>query len=97
MYPEVVQDGPGNCPQCGMDLVPMEPGDNEDNKTYLVLRTKFIIAVIFTLPVFVLSMSGMLDNNTIENILPLKYSNWVQLFLSIPVVFYAGWTFFERA
>jgi len=30
-------------------------------------------------------------------IMPWKYWNWVQLVLSIPVVFYAAWMFFERA
>lgn len=26
MHPEVVQEGPGRCPKCGMDLVPMQEG-----------------------------------------------------------------------
>ena len=26
MHPEMVQDGPGTCPQCGMALEPMMPG-----------------------------------------------------------------------
>ena len=30
-------------------------------------------------------------------IMPWKYWNWVQFALSIPVVFYATWMFFERA
>jgi hypothetical protein len=25
MHPEVIQSKPGNCPKCGMKLVPMEP------------------------------------------------------------------------
>lgn len=29
MHPEVVQDEPGVCPRCGMDLVPREAGDEE--------------------------------------------------------------------
>ena len=27
MHPEIVQDHPGVCPECGMDLVEMEPSD----------------------------------------------------------------------
>jgi Cu2+-exporting ATPase len=30
MHPEVVQEGPGSCPICGMDLVPMEPTESEE-------------------------------------------------------------------
>jgi len=97
MHPEVVQDGPGDCPKCGMDLVPMAAGDGEDNKVYLDLRKKFIVSVLFTLPVFIISMSGMWENNPVERMIPMQYSNWLQLLFSLPVVFYACWTFFERA
>jgi Cu2+-exporting ATPase len=39
MHPEIIQEGPGSCPNCGMDLVPMEP-TNEDNKAFLDLWRK---------------------------------------------------------
>ena len=39
MHPEIIQDGPGNCPICGMDLVPMEPTEEED-ATYKDLLKK---------------------------------------------------------
>src|SRR3546814_9623048 len=42
-------------------------------------------------------MSEMLPNNPLFKLMHLKYWNWVQLALSIPVVFYATWMFFERA
>ncbi|HZO91682.1 MAG TPA: vitamin K epoxide reductase family protein [Chthonomonadaceae bacterium] len=29
MHPEVVQDQPGQCPKCGMDLMPMQDGEHE--------------------------------------------------------------------
>ncbi len=29
MHPEIVQDGPGNCPKCGMNLVPVKPETNK--------------------------------------------------------------------
>ena len=37
------------------------------------------------------------DNNPLYTILEQKYWNWIQFGLSIPVVFYATWMFFERA
>ncbi|QAA81634.1 copper-translocating P-type ATPase [Aequorivita sp. H23M31] len=97
MHPEVISDEPGSCPKCGMDLVPMEPEESEENKTYRNLLNKFWISLAFTVPIFLIEMSDMIPNNPLYKLMPLKYWNWVQLALSIPVVFYATWMFFERA
>jgi heavy metal translocating P-type ATPase len=97
MHPEIVKDEPGSCPICGMDLVPMEPDLSAEEKTYKKLLKKFWIAVAFTLPIFIIAMSEMLPKNPLYDILELKYWNWIQFALSIPVVFYATWMFFERA
>ncbi|MAU70924.1 MAG: copper-translocating P-type ATPase [Pseudozobellia sp.] len=97
MHPEIVKDEPGSCPICGMDLVPMEPDLSAEEKTYKKLLKKFWIATAFTLPIFIIAMSEMVNNNPLYNILELKYWNWIQFALSIPVVFYATWMFFERA
>ncbi len=97
MHPEFVQDQPGDCPICGMDLVPMKPVDEEENKSYKDLLRKMKIALVFTLPVFIISMLEMLHNNPLLQIMETHKWNWVQLVLSLPVVFYAGWQFFIRA
>jgi Cu2+-exporting ATPase len=97
MHPEIVEDEPGSCPICGMDLVPMEPSDSEDNKTYERLWHKMKIAMLFTIPIFIISMSDMIPNNPLYQIMELEYWNWVQFALTLPVVFYACWMFFERA
>jgi len=97
MHPEVVQDGPGSCPKCGMNLVPKEPEASAEEKTYKKLLKKFWIAVAFTLPIFLIAMSEMIPNNPLYKIMEPRYWNWVQFGLSLPVVFYATWMFFERA
>ena len=97
MHPEVIEAEPGSCPICGMDLVPMQPDISSEEKTYLKLRKKFWLSVVFTLPIFLIAMSDMLPNNPIYNWLDLKYWNWIQFGLSLPVVFYTTWMFFERA
>ena len=97
MHPEVVKDEPGSCPICGMDLVPMEPDLSAEEKTYKKLLKKFWIATAFTLPIFIIAMSEMIADNPLYDILELKYWNWIQFVLSLPVVFYATWMFFERA
>ena len=42
-------------------------------------------------------MSEMIHNNPLYDLMDQKYWNWIQFALSIPVVFYATWMFFERA
>lgn len=97
MHPEIIKDEPGSCPICGMNLVPLEVDASEEDKTYKMLLKKFWISVAFTVPIFVIAMSEMLNHNPLYSVLRQSYWNWIQLALSIPVVFYATWMFFERA
>lgn len=97
MHPEIIRDEPGACPICGMDLVPLEADEEEEDANYKRLLRKLWIAVAFTVPIFIIAMSEMITDNPLLRIMPWKYWNWVQLVLSIPVVFYATWMFFERA
>ncbi|NER10870.1 Cu2+-exporting ATPase [Muriicola jejuensis] len=97
MHPEVVKDEPGSCPICGMELVPKEPDLTAEEKSYRALRKKLWWAVAFTLPIFLIAMSEMMDENPLYDLMHQKYWNWVQFALSLPVVFYATWMFFERA
>lgn len=97
MHPEIVRNLPGACPICGMDLVPITTSVETEDKTYNKLLQKFKIAVIFTAPIFIIAMTEMIPNNKLFNLMGLKYWNFVELGLSIPVVFYATWMFFERA
>ena len=97
MHPEVIQESPGSCPICGMDLIPMNPSDTEDQKTFMDLVKKMKIAVVFTVPIFAIAMIEMAHNNPLFRIMEASKWNWVQLLLSLPVVFYACWIFFVRA
>ena len=97
MHPEVITDEAGACPICGMDLVPMKPAENDDNKTYNDLMRKMKIALVFTIPIFIIAMTEMIPNNPLMKIMEHNQWNWVQFLLSLPVVFYACWMFFTRA
>ena len=97
MHPEIVKDEEGSCPICGMDLVPIQADSSSEEKTYKKLLKKFKIAIIFTLPIFLIAMSEMVSENPLYDVMEQKYWNWMQFGLSIPVVFYATWMFFERA
>jgi P-type Cu+ transporter len=97
MHPEIVRDEAGACPICGMNLVPMQPTDDGEKKEYLDLLKKFKVALIFTIPVFVIAMVSMLANNPLLKIMDMQKWNYVQFILTLPVVFYACWMFFQRA
>jgi copper-exporting ATPase len=93
---------PGDCPVCGMDLVEqlssstME-GDTAEKEKLQKLRRHLWGAIAFTLPIFIIAMSGMWHHNPMYRLMPLKGWNWVQFFLSLPVVFYFCRIFFVRA
>jgi len=97
MHPEVIKDEPGACPICGMDLIPLEPSESAEDKTYNELVRKMKIAVAFAVPVFIISMSEMIHNNPLSKLFDMQVWNWIQLILTLPIVFYACWMFFVRA
>ncbi|HEY9220006.1 MAG TPA: heavy metal translocating P-type ATPase [Lutibacter sp.] len=97
MHPEIIKDAPGSCPICGMDLVPMKPTESEEDKTYLKLLKKMKLSLIFAVPVFIISMSMHLPSNPLMKLMPQIYWDWSQFILTLPIVFYTCWMFYERA
>ncbi len=97
MHPEVLEDGPGTCPICGMALEASAVTSQEAEDPELQLMShRFWIALVFTLPVFALAMSEMLPGDPLQRALPSPYRSWLQLVLASPVVLYGGWPFFQR-
>lgn len=81
------------CPVCGMDLVKYpEKGEEETDDTYLILKRKFIISLAFTIPVFILSMGGMLIDFPFSHNIQAIF----ELILTLPVLFYSGWFLMKR-
>jgi P-type Cu+ transporter len=97
MHPEVRQDHPGPCPKCGMALEPEEPAAVEaDNPELRDMTRRFWIAVVLTLPVFVLGMLDAIPGLRAPLMAHGRAIQWIQLVLSAPVVLWAGWPFFVR-
>ena len=95
MHPEVRQEGPGNCPICGMALEPETiTGEEGENPELTDFRRRFWIGLILTLPVFLMEMGAHVFGLHLTG--P-HMSNWIQLAFGTPVVLWAGWPFFERA
>jgi len=61
----------------------------------LILKKDFLIALILTIPIFILSMSQMFDG--IRELIPLSYSqlNKILLILTTPVIFISGKRFYK--
>lgn len=98
MHPEIVRDGPGSCPICGMALEPVTVSlDQEENPELIDMTRRFWIAVVLTIPVFVFGMSDVIPGQPLQQLVSMRTLQWVQLILASPVVLWAGWPFFVRA
>ena len=92
MHPEIRQDHPGSCPKCGMTLEPLLPElEEEDNPELKDFRRRFWWTLPLTVVVTVLAMFGHQ-----LNWFDMARQSWIELVLSLPIVLWAGWPFFER-
>jgi Cu+-exporting ATPase len=94
MCPGVESQKPGDCPKCGMALErnPLFADDGEDHEIRALTR-KFRIAALLSLPVFILAMPHLFPGLHFRK----EITQWVELILTIPVVFWAGGMFFTKA
>lgn len=95
MHPEIVRDGPGSCPICGMALEPMTPTlSDAPNPELADMTRRFVIGLLLSLPVVGIEMGGHFLN--LHQWIGPQVSNWAQLALATPVVWWAGSPFFVR-
>ena len=92
MHPQILQQGPGTCPICGMALEPEMPSlEEEDNPELRDFTRRFWWTLPLSLIVLALAMLGHRIT-----FLSTDARTWIELVLSTPVVLWAGWPFFER-
>ncbi len=97
MHPEIVQDGPGDCPICGMALEPMMPtADAGPNPELVDFRRRFWIGAALTVPLLILTMSPYVGVTGIREFFGERVTLWIELVLGTPVILWAGWPFFVR-
>lgn len=96
MHAEIEKNAPGNCPICGMALVAkeMEVDIASEEAEYKEMLLRFLAALLFTIPIVFLSMGGAAWISDKRWLLSL--SHWLQLLLTIPVL-YCGKFIFGRA
>ena len=99
MHPEIIQDGPGSCPICGMALEPVlgtTPVDDENPELRDMTR-RFWLAAIFSVPVLLIAMGDMLPSAPVSAILSPRNRVMLELVLSVPVCTWSAWPFYVRA
>ncbi len=94
MDPEIVQEGPGTCPICGMALEPMMPSLDEDENPELAdFRRRFWWGLPLSLATMALAMVAMTP--LLHGVSP-TLRVWIEFALATPVVLWAGWPFLQR-
>ncbi len=98
MHPEIVQEGPGSCPLCGMALEPMgvPAADEGPNPELVDFKRRFLIGALLTVPLLLLTMGPFVGLRFLREIFGERATLWIELVLATPVVLWAGWPFFQR-
>ena len=96
MHPEIVQDGPGSCPICGMALEPRTVTLEEQvNPELTDMRRRFWVSAALTAPLVLWMIASALPG-AMDRLLPMSAARWAELLLAAPVVLWGGWPFFVR-
>lgn len=98
MHPEIRQEGPGNCPICGMALEPIvASADDAPNPELRDMTRRFWVGTALSAPIVVLEMGAHAPGLGLHHAVSMQMSTWLQFILATPVILWAGWPFFVRA
>ena len=95
MDPEIVQEGPGTCPICGMALEPMSGVAEGPNEELIDFTRRMWVSVAAAVPLLILTMGPMLGLPVREWIGE-RAALWIEFALATPVVLWAAAPFFAR-
>jgi Cu+-exporting ATPase len=94
MHPEVLQDGPGSCPKCGMALVAVA-GAKEDDAELRDMTRRFWVSAVLSIPLVFIAMAPYFGVMQPLGLAP-KARSLLELALGTPVVLWGGWPFFRK-
>lgn len=97
MHPQIIQDGSGKCPLCGMTLVPLtKPGAHNGHEAHASgiadFKKRFYVVLVLTIPIMLLSE---MIQHWLNIHISFPGSKYVLLILSSIVFFYGGWPFLK--
>ena len=94
MHPEIVRDGPGACPICGMALEPMLPSDEPSEELTEFTRRMWISAAA-AVPLVILTM-GELVALPVRDWIGHQNASYMEFALATPIILWAALPFFRR-
>jgi P-type Cu+ transporter len=95
MHPQIQRAQPGVCPICSMSLELAAPSGGASSHLELQDMTRrFWIGLRLSLPIVTIEMGT--HHFGVGHLVSLQTSNWIQMVLATPVVFWAGRPFFIR-
>ncbi len=95
MDPEIVQEGPGTCPICGMALEPMSGVSDEPNHELIDFTRRLWASALAAVPLLILTMGPMVGV-PIRDWIGEGLAIYLEALLATPVVLWAALPFFKR-
>lgn len=97
MHPEILRNTPGDCPICGMALIPITNTNmgESDNSELRDLTRRLWIGIALSLPLIALTMMPMIGLNEPFGLQP-RARGWIEFLLGTPVVLWVGWPILRK-
>lgn len=95
MDPEIIQEGPGACPICGMALEPADGISDGPNHELIDFTKRLWVSLIAAVPLMILTMGSMLGL-PIRQFFGEQNSLYLEFLLATPVFLWAAFPFFAR-
>jgi Cu+-exporting ATPase len=96
MHPQIVRDGPGSCPICGMALEPREVTAEHANPELADMTRRLWISIALAAPMLALMVSAFIPSMPMQQLFSPRIWAWIEFGLATPVVLWCGLPFFVR-
>jgi Cu+-exporting ATPase len=96
MHPQIVRDGPGSCPICGMALEPREVTAEHANPELADMTRRLWIGIALAAPMLALMVSAFIPSMPMQQLFSPRIWAWIEFGLATPVVLWCGLPFFVR-